>query len=135
MSAAEGFFFWGTLPIQQEVSEDILTGVMQPKRSMYYNRDYGAGLPEYENSPISLVTIVTMRLEVAKFFSLRNSRVTTGQLVNGIQYPDRRAATSQTAVNVVDEGGGGLAVDIPFFMLADVSGLKSVKTPIGGGGK
>jgi len=135
MSAAEGFFYWGTLPVQQEVGEDLLTGLMQSKRSLFYNRDYGAGIPDFENTPISLVTIITMRLEVVKFFAIRNGRVTAGQIVGGIQYLDRRAATSQTAVNVVDEGGGGLFVEVPFFMLADVSSLKQVKTPIGGGGK
>jgi hypothetical protein len=135
MSAAEGFFNWGQIPISQEVGEDILGGLTQGKRTMYYNRSYGAGVPDFENTPISLLTIVTLRLEVAKFMSTRNAVVTGGQIVNGVQYADRRAMTSQNVVQVTDAGGGALDVTVPYFLLADLSSLKQAKTTIGGGSR
>jgi hypothetical protein len=133
VQAAEAFFHWGEVALQDEIQEDVLSGLAQPKRSLLYNRSYGAGVSEYENAPVSLVSLVTLRLEVQKFFAARNKVVTSGQPYSGRQYPDRRAATSQVLVNVVDEGGGNLFVDVPYVILSDMAGAKQAKVPVGAG--
>jgi hypothetical protein len=132
MGAAEGFFYVGKVPIAEEVAEDILVGLGLSKRSGFYNRDYGAGLAEFENVPISLVTLVQMKLSVMNFFAKRNQVVTSGQMIEGLPSLDRRALTSQSVIDVVDEGNGQVSISIQYIMMADLTKSYSLKAPIGG---
>jgi hypothetical protein len=122
----QSFFYWGLMPLADEVADDILAGLVQPKRSMYYNRSYGAGLSDYENAPISLSNLVMIKYEAAKFMALRNNLVTDGN-----SGPDRRAATSQNLVSV-QSNGAGIDVTVPYIMLADMTKPGSASLQFGG---
>ena len=123
---AQSFFYWGLTDLASEVNDDILAGLVQPKRSLFYNRGYGAGLAEYENAPMGLSTNVMMRYEATKFMAVRNSVVTDGNLG-----PDRRAATSQELVSVEQEGPA-INARMSYIMLADMTRARSMQVPIGG---
>lgn len=124
---AQSFFYWGIIPLTDEIQDDILWGLVQGKRSLFYNREYGAGLSDYENAPISASTMVMLKYEATRFMAIRNNVVSDGS--DGAV--DRRAATSQEVVTV-EKIGAGFDVTVPYWMLADLSRQKSVSLPIGG---
>jgi len=119
MSSMGSFFYWGLEDLPTEINDDVQWGLIQPKRSMFYNRGYGAGLAEFENAPIGLQSMVLIKYEAAKFMAVRNSVVTNGS--SG--YPERRVATSQDIITVDVDGNGqapGLNVNVPFIMLTNM---------------
>lgn len=122
----QSFFYWGEMPLADEVADDILAGLCQSKRTMYYNREYGAGIGDYENAPVSLSTVVMIKYDATRFMATRNGAVTDG---NG--GPDRRAATSQSIITV-EPDGAGLNVVVPYIMLADMTRPKSLTLQFGG---
>jgi hypothetical protein len=124
---AQSFFYWGIIPLADEVQDDIMAGLMQGKRSLFYNREYGAGIRDYENAPNSASTMVMMKYEAVRFMAIRNGVVSDGS--DG--KVDRRAATSQAVVSV-EKVGPDFDMTVPYWMLADLSRQKSVSIPIGG---
>ena len=128
MTGMYNFFYAGQVPISDEVNDDVLVGIVQSKRSMFYNRGYGAGVADYENTPMTFSTFVALRYEVAKWLATRNSVVTNGQ--NG--YPDRRAVTSQDLVTVTQDSESSLTILVQYILMADLTRKQSVSVPIGG---
>jgi hypothetical protein len=44
------FFYYGQVDQRKEIEADLLTGIIQDKRSLFYARSYAAGIGEYENA-------------------------------------------------------------------------------------
>lgn len=124
---AGSFFYWGVMPLDQEVADDVRTGLAQPRRSLFYDREYGAGLSEYEGTAVSLLILIQLKYEAVKFMGLRNSVVTDG---NG--GPDRRAVTSQDKVYITNDGSH-VDVTVEFSLMSDLSKAQSTSFPVGGG--
>jgi hypothetical protein len=122
----QSFFYAGQIPIEDEIYDDVLVGLIQPKRALFYNRGYGAGIADFENAPMNLGTMVMIKYEAARFMALRNGVVTNG---NG--YPDRRTASSQSIVTV-ETDGPAINVSVGYIMLSDMVRSKAVSIPIGG---
>lgn len=123
---ANSFFYWGVVDLPTEIADDILMGLVQPKRSLFYDRGYGGGVTEYENAPITIGTLTMLKYEVARFMGLRNSVVTDGNTG-----PDRRAAASQDTVDVA-QSGANVDVTVSYILLADMTRNKTVPIQIGG---
>jgi hypothetical protein len=119
------FFAWGVEPLADEVQADLELGMVQPKRSLFYDRSYGAGVPDRENGPVSAVGLVGIKYDVASFVALRNSRVSDGS--GGTR--DRRVAASQSTVDVtVKKNSGEVGVHLGYILFADMGSMKSVGT-------
>jgi hypothetical protein len=128
MVSLQNFFYWGQVPLTDEIQDDILVGMVQGKRTLFYDRSYGGGIPDYENAPMNLATFIAIRYEAAKLFATRNLVVTSG---NG-GYPDRRALTSQAQVQIQQDSESGLTVTIGYILMSDITRKQSVSLPIGG---
>jgi hypothetical protein len=118
------FFAWGTELLADEVQADLELGMVQPKRSLFYDRSYGAGVPDCENGPVSAVGLVRIKYDVASFVALRNSRVSDGS--GGTR--DRRVAASQSTVDVAVGRAGEVDVHLGYVMFADMRSMKSART-------
>lgn len=115
MGDSSNFFYWGRVKLEDEVVDDVRAGLMQPRRSLPYFRDYGAGIPEWENTPINANALVQIRYEAVKFVGLRNRVVSDGNAG-----PDRRAVTSQSIVEA-EASGAGLDVTVPVILLGTLA--------------
>jgi hypothetical protein len=118
------FFAWGTEPLADEVQADLELGMVQPKRSLFYDRSYGAGVPDRENGPVSAVGLVGIKYDVASFVALRNSKVSDGS--GGTR--DRRVAASQSTVDVTVKKTGEVDVHLGYILYSDMSSMKSAST-------
>lgn len=107
------FFFYGQVDARKEIEADLVQGVMQAKRSLFYNRQYGAGVPGYENTAGGLTLEVNMKFDIAGWVAQRNREVSTG--TNGTR--DRRVVTSQSAIKINQRRGEAdvQILYIPFF--------------------
>ena len=121
--------FWGQLDIDLEIESDLMRGLLQPKRSMFYNRDDSAGVGDWENYPNSLFMSVNMKYNIADWASRRNTVVGDGTH-NTL---DRRVAISQSAIIIYQTGSDCdvTVIYIPFYDYNQVKTL-SVQLPNGG---
>ncbi len=113
LSDIDIFFFFGDNDLSLEIESELIRGILQPKRSMFYNRDEGAGIEDYENRPSGITFDIGLRYDIASWVSKNNARVTDGS--GG--YPDRRVAVSQNTIRI-DRNKGQSDVSvyyIPFF--------------------
>jgi len=123
---ASSFFFWGVVDLPTEVNDDIQMSLVQPRRTLFYNRGYGCGITDYENAPVSIGTLTMIKYEVVRIMALRNAVVTDGN--TGV---DRRAAASQDTVDVV-QNGPNVDVSVRYVLLSDMTRNKTVPIQIGG---
>lgn len=100
MISSDYFFYYGLVDQRAEISSDITQGVMQPKRSLFYDRSFGAGISEYENTPGGLSLEVGIKYDIASWIAQRNSEVSDGS--NDTR--DRRAVASQGSISVEQNG-------------------------------
>jgi hypothetical protein len=111
------FFFYGSVDQRKEIEADLVQGIMQGKRSLFYDRSFGAGVPEYENTAGGLSLEVNMKYDISAWVARRNREVSDG--TNGTR--DRRVVTSQSAIKI-DQRRGEADVQvlyIPFFDYED----------------
>jgi len=126
------FFYYGLSPLDEETKHDMVVGLLQPKRSLFYDRNDGAGVGEYENYPGSLVLQVDLRYSIAMWVSRRNGEVSKGNA----GYPDRRVAVSQSTISVdvgTDSKAGEVDVGVSYIPYADYAKIQSVVFPAGVG--
>lgn len=94
------FFYYGSGQLEDETKSDIFQNLMQPKRSLFYDRFYdSAGMKEYENRPNSFALRVNMPYDIVTSLSKRNTVVSAGENGN----PDRRIAVSQATIRIENE--------------------------------
>ena len=121
------FFYWGDMPLDDEVAADVQALLMQPQGELYYDRSYGAGVPEIENASSQLMAQVGGRFAAVQAIAVRNDRVSDG--TNG---PDRRVATSQATVSVEELKDGGYEIEVLYVPLGGTRRARKVLAPIGG---
>jgi len=122
----DNFFFYGEADIKRENESDLLIGLLQPKRSLFYNRRDGAGIKEYKNLPNGLQLQATLRFVIANYVAFRNTRVTGGE--NNTR--DRRLAVSQNTIGF-ERRGGELDVIIQFIAFVDITRSEQTSVPVG----
>ena len=128
ISDMDVFFYYGQNELQIENESDLVSGIMQDKRSLFYNRRDSAGLNNKENNPNTIQLIVLLRFDIVNWVSYRNTYVTNGS-DNEI---DRRIGVSQNFINFKKDKEGNLDVDVSYVPFADYDNRDVVSIPIGG---
>jgi hypothetical protein len=116
-------FFYHGEELDDDIRNDIIIGVVQSKRSFFFNRQDSAGVSSKENFPDSLSTFIGIQYAVAKWVGYRNSYVSD-------QDPDQRVATSQFAITTESNKQGKLSVKIPYISFKDQRDLNIINIPI-----
>jgi hypothetical protein len=110
------FFYYGLNELEHETKSDLFQNIIQPKRSLFYDRAYdAAGIPRYENRPNSLALLVNIPYDIVFSISKRNSIVSDGSLP-GTQ--DRRIALSQATIKL-EINNDKLKLNVLYIPLAD----------------
>ena len=118
MSAWETYLYYGNSPLQDECEYDLNEILLQPKRSLFYNRQMSAGISA--NKPNGIDLQVMGRFNIANSIAYRNGRVSNG--LNGTK--DRRIGVSQNTIGF-DMAGSNLDITVLYFMFANY------ETPVG----
>lgn len=119
------FFYYGQLDLDLEIESDIFNGLIQDKRSLFYNREDGAGVSEYENHPNVLLLEIGVRFEIVEWISYRNQQVGDG--TNGSK--ERRVASSQLAI-FTERNGGELDISVFYIPFYNYNNISNVQTGI-----
>ena len=92
LGCSDFFFDYGTgrNDVMDEIAHDIATGLIQSKRSLFYDRGDGVGLQDYENTPGNVVSQLLLKFDIVSWAGRRNDIVVNGQ--DG--YPDKRIGLS-----------------------------------------
>lgn len=106
------FFYYGQNDIELENRFDVYQVLMQPERSLFYNRRESAGLEKYENNPNTISLQVFAKFSIANALAYRNFIVTDGS--NNTK--DRRIAVSQEAIGFYPKDGE-LDITLLYFSL------------------
>ena len=121
------FFYYGESDIELENQSDIMWGVMQPKRSMYYNRREGCGLPDRVNEPNTIQLTIVGRYDITQWVGYRNTYVTNGQ--NGNR--DRRVAVSQQTIAFKQNDKGEVDIEILYIPFSTFKQPSILTIPVG----
>jgi hypothetical protein len=120
------FFGYGQYPLDLETESDIMLELMQPKRSMFYNRSAGSGVFDYENYPNTLVMEIMIRFDIVKSLYRRNT--VCGDGTNGTK--ECRVALSQSSIEI-ERDEGNVNVSVGYISYGDFKNLKQVQLPVG----
>lgn len=120
------FFYYGNLSNELETEHNLMTGLLQPERSLYYNRSDSVGVDSYENHPNNLMLQIQLRFQIANWVNFYNTY--TGDGTGGSR--ERRLAISQFSI-LFEQANDNLDVNILYIPFADYTQLKSVKTSVG----
>lgn len=126
-SDVDNFFFSGEVDIDTQITSEVLQSLMQPKRSMFFNRSFGAGIPDYENKPLTAQLQIGMAYDIITGIARRNQEVPNGS--DGTT--DYRAVASQSGV-VVEADGDTLGVSVWVIPLHSLQSRKIPAIPISG---
>lgn len=125
------FFYYGEFGsdnLEAENAWDIEIGVVQTKKKLYYFRQEGCAITEYENYPNALSMAINLKYTTATWFAFRNSYVSDGR--NNL--PDRRVAVSQNTINVEQSlNNGECDISIYYIPFQDYNNPKTVSVPVG----
>lgn len=123
------FLYYGQNDLDIETKHDVMLNLMQPKRSLFYNRALdSAGVPDYENMPEGLIIRVDLPYTIVDSLSRRNQFVSNGE--NGSR--DRRIAPSQSEVIVnFDSKTGNVDVSVYYFPLANFKQTQGLQFSLG----
>lgn len=128
LSDLDAFFYYGEQgsDLLLETESDLLAGIMQPKRTLYYNRRDSSGVPEKENFPNSFILAISTRYDITNWNAFRNTQVSDGSKGN----PDRRVAISQNSIEIVQNQKGEMNVQIGFIPFDKFTQRKTLSLPI-----
>jgi hypothetical protein len=128
LSEMDVFFFYGEpgSDVDMETQSDIVSGLMQEKRSLYFDRRNSAGVTEKENMPNSVSTAIFLRYDVTNWISYRNSQVGDG--LNGTK--ERRVVCSQNTVLISKNNKGEINLNVYYIPFINISQPKNVVLPI-----
>lgn len=109
-----------------ETESDLLAGIMQPKRTLYYNRRDSSGVPEKENFPNSFILAISTSYDITNWNAFRNTQVSDGSKGN----PDRRVAISQNSIEIEQNKKGEMNVNVGFIPFDKFTQQKTLSLPI-----
>jgi hypothetical protein len=123
------FFYYGQNDLEIETKSDVLANIMQPKRSLFYNRALdSSGVQDYENMPAGLTLRINLPYDIVNSLSKRNQFVSNGE--NGSK--DRRIALSQATIRTeIDSKLGNVNVTILYIPLADFKQTQNLQFNLG----
>lgn len=121
------FFYYGTLDDEIETEHNLMTALLQPERSFYYNRSDSVGMDSYENHPNNLMLQVQLRFQITNWINYYNTY--TGDGTDGAK--ERRLAVSQFSI-LFEQSEDRISLDILYIPFANYTQVKSLKTSAGG---
>jgi hypothetical protein len=110
------FFYYGKNSLENETKSDIFQNILQPERSLLYNRSQdSSGVRRFENTPNTIQIKILLPFAIVNSLAKRNLTVTNGDK----ETIDRRIAVSQSTVRLEqNQGNVNLSVFyIPFSTL------------------
>ena len=123
LSDIDMFFYYGKNPLTDETKSDVYQLVLQPERSMFYNRSFGGGVTSKENKSNGIGTQVLLRASIVSQLARRNNYVSAGG-----DYPDRRVATSQNIIGIDGNKNGELNVEVNYIEMTDLTKVENIQT-------
>jgi len=127
LSSFDNFFYYGKNDFNTEIESDLMQVAIQPKRSMLYNRQFGAGVSDRENYPNAISLQIGLRFDIANAIAYRNGVVSDGE--NDTR--DRRIAASQFSLEFV-QNAGNLDIRIYYFSFANTKDIRAINLSTGG---
>ena len=112
--------------VDLEIQSDVLMGLTQPKKLLFYDNQEGAGVKEKENSPLSLIFQIGVSVNIVNWISKRNTEVTDG--TNGTT--DRRVAISQQSIQMQYDDKGQLQISATYIPFKDAKNPNTSSLPI-----
>lgn len=128
LSDIDNFFYYEDLSVAVASRHDVAVGALQPKRSLFYDREDSAGISEYENLPNGFFAEINLKYDIVNWIGRRNQVVGDGQAGS----EDRRVAVSQSTIQV-RRSGGNVDISILFLTLGDLNQPQLLNIPAGGG--
>jgi hypothetical protein len=94
----ENFFYYGEnlFMIEEEDEFDIIQGIMQSLKSLFYFRQEGAGIQELENNPNSFILLLIGRYNIVKWVAFRNTYIISNNF-------NRQIIVSQDSIGITQE--------------------------------
>ena len=124
----DNFFYYGQGDFETEQKSNVLSTVIQPNRSLFYDRFYDSvGIHQYENNPSSIVMQILIPFAIVSALSKMNMIVSNGE--NGL---DRRVAVSQNLIQVELGNNGQIDISIQFISFININSIQNVSLPVGG---
>ncbi len=117
------FFYYGLGDLTSETTSDIYQGVIQPDRSLYYDRQNGCGLSSKENFPSSLTLEISAKYNIVKWLGYRNTQLPESE-------KDRRVTASQGSIELKQKDGK-TSVSLLYIPFANISQPQPVQMPLG----
>lgn len=121
------FFFYGQTDQNTEIQGDLETCLLTPSRSMFYFRDYGSEISEFENKPISSISKILLRYNITKAIAILNSNTTSG--ANG--HRDRRVLTSQDEISIISNGQN-IDIEVGYLPMYNTDNRGQLDLSLGG---
>ena len=109
------------------LESDLMQVLIQPKRSMLYNRQFGAGIKDRENFPNAVSLQIGLRYDIASAIAYRNTVVSDGT----DNTRDRRIASSQFSIEFKQDRGN-LDIRVYYFNFVNTKQIRSVDIESGG---
>jgi hypothetical protein len=126
LGSLDFFFYYGQIGTDEETEHDIMLGLLQPKKSLFYNRQDGAGIQAYENHPNSLLLEVGLRFDIVNWIARRNSEVGDGDE----DTVDRRVLVSQNFIKINRDET--IEIQVLYIPFRDTSQPRTMNIPLGG---
>ena len=121
------FFYYGQTRQETEIQGDVELCLLTPHRTMFYMRDYGSEISEFENKPISEISKMLLRYNIVKAIANFNSVTTTG--ADG--YRDRRVLTSQNEIQV-SANGQDIDIQVGYLPMYNTNSRGQLDLSLGG---
>lgn len=123
------FFYAGVEDIDEQISSEIMQCILTRKRSLFYWRNQGAGVPDYENLPVTAQNKIAMAYDTVIALTMRNATVPDGRTYGTV---DMRAAVSQSSISIEDNGEGEVSMTVWYIPLHSFTMRKSPSIPLAG---
>lgn len=122
------FFYYGEKGSDpdMETQSDIVAGILQAKRSLFYDRKDSTGVPDKQNYPNSFILGFMTRYDIVNWNAWRNTQVSDGTNGN----PDRRVVMSQTSIEIT-QSGQELDLNVKYIPFGNMRKVSSLTIPIG----
>lgn len=128
MRKLDGFFFYGEpgSDINEEIDTDVQSSVIQPKRSLFFNRQFGCDITKRENHPNTAILMLTTRYDIVNSVAFLNTTYPDQQG----SPRDRRVAVGQTNINFTSSSDG-INLEVKYIKFSSARKASSVNIPVG----
>lgn len=120
-------FYYGQTEQQTEIRGDVEICLLTPHRTMFYMREYGSEISEFENKPVSEISKLLLRYNVVKAIANFNSTTTSGE--NGSR--DRRVLTSQNEIQI-SSNGQNIDIQVGYLPMYNTNSRGQLDLSLGG---